>query len=140
MVRILATMAFAFLFLLPIISLSATRTEAGETVQSAASHSGDYVFFIVQNEEVPLAAAPSFDNVSSYILWIALASFVLTIAFVYSTWYLSVRKNICELTGKLSPAARRSFRMASGFFHPIRSYRLAKEAEDTVASMYFNYN
>ena len=52
---------------------------------------------------------------------------------------MTIRKNTYELTGKLSPASRKEFRMSSGYFHPIRAYQLAKEAEATVASMYVNY-
>lgn len=133
----LATIAFVFLFLLPILGLMATKTNADQTA-TTASHSEDYVFFIVQNEDVPLAAAPGTD-VSAYILWIALISFVLTIGFIYSAWYISVRKNTWELSGKLSPMDRKAFKLSSGFFHPIRAYQLSKEAEATVASMYVNY-
>lgn len=133
----LATIAFVFLFLLPILGLMATKTNADQTA-TTASHSGDYVFFIVQNEDVPLAAAPGTD-VSAYILWIVLISFVLTIGFIYSAWYISVRKNTWELSGKLSPMDRKAFKLSSGFFHPIRAYQLSKEAEATVASMYVNY-
>ena len=136
-VNILATIAFVFLFLLPILGFMTTETNADQTAQ-AASYSDDYVFFVVQNGEVPLAAAPHTD-VSSYILWVALASFVLTVLFIYSGWYLSIRRNTWELSGKLSVANRKKLKMSSGFLHPIRAYQLSKEAEATVASMYINY-
>lgn len=137
LVNILATAAFLFLFLLPVLGFSATKAEAGETVQGITS-TGDYIFFIVENDEVPLAATPT-QNVSGYFLWISVACFASIVVFVYSAWYLSIRRNIRELTGKLSTVERREFKLASGFFHPIRSYQLAKEAEDSVASMYIGY-
>ena len=137
-VNILATIAFVFLFLLPVIGFFATDVNAVSTTQSAASYSNDYVFFIVQNEDVPLSAVPT-TNISSYILWIGLASFVVVMVFVYSAWYLSIRRNIWELSSKLTPLERRTIKVAMGFFHPVRSYRLAKETEDSVASMYMNY-
>ena len=136
-VNILATIAFVFLFLLPMIGFMATETSADQTAQSA-SYSDDYVFFVVQNGEVPLAAAPHTD-VSSYILWVVLASLILTILFVYSGWYLSIRRNTWELSGKLSVSNRKKLKMTSGFLHPIRAYQLSKEAEATVASMYVHY-
>ena len=133
----LAAIAFIFLFLLPILGFMTTEINADATAQ-AASYSNDYVFFIVQNGDVPLAAAPHAD-VSTYILWVSLASFILTVLFIYSGWYISIRRNTWELSGKLSLANRRKLKMSSGFLHPIRAYRLAKEAEATVASMYINY-
>lgn len=134
-VRILAAIAFIALFLLPVIGLMATEAGAGETAESASVHSGDYVFFVVQNEDVPLAAVPMSDT-SSYIMWISLAFLAITIMSLYSAWYLSIRRNIVEMSGKLSPADRRFFNDSRSFFHPIRSYQLAKDAEDSVASMY----
>ncbi len=136
-VSILATIAFAVLFLLPILGFMATDTNAVQTAQTA-SFSDDYVFFVVQNGEVPLAAAPH-TNTSSYILWVTLASFILTMCLVYSGWYLSIRRNTWEISGKLSIDKRRKLKMSSGFLHPIRAYQLAKDAEASVASMYINY-
>ncbi len=133
----LAAIAFTFLFLLPITGFLSTETNAGQTAESA-SYSGDYVFYVVQNGEVPLAAVPHTDA-SSYIVWVSLASFVLTVLFIYSGWYISIRRNTWELSGKMSIANRRKLKMTSGFFHPIRAYQLSKEAEATVASMYVNY-
>ncbi len=138
LVHMLAITAFIALFLLPVLAFLSTEVSADKTAESAAVHTGDYVFFVVQNEDVPLAAAPTVDA-SAYIIWIGLASFAVMIMFVYSAWYMSVRSNIRELTGKLLPMERKAFYTPQGFFHPIRSYRLAKEAEDTVASMYVNY-
>ena len=138
LVDILAAIAFVFLFLLPVLGFMTTTAVAGETSEIAASGSQDYTFFIVQTNETPLAAAPSAD-LSSYILWIGLASFALIVGFIYSTWYFSVRRNIRELSERMSPMERRAFVIPQGFLHPIRSYRLEQEAEDTVASIYTRY-
>ncbi len=135
MVHILATIAFIFLFLLPIIAFTSTSAQAGATADSAAAFSGDYVFFVVQDNEVPLAAAPSTD-MPSYIIWISLASLAVMTLFTYSAWYLNIRKILTELSYKLSPNERGSFVISKGYLHPIRSYQLAKEAENSVASMY----
>lgn len=138
-VNTLATIAFVCLFLLPVLGFVTTTTEAGETTQSAVTHSDDYVFFIVQdNSDVPLATAPTPD-VSSYILWTGLASFAIVILFMYFAWYLSVRRNLRELSDRLSPLERSAYIIPQGYLHPVRSYRLAKEAEDTVASIYTRY-
>ena len=135
-VHVLATIAFIALFMLPVIGFMATEANAGQTSQSMTSN-GDYVFFVVQNEEVPLAAAPTV-NVSAYILWVALAALMITIGFIYSAWYLTMRRNINELSYKLSPAERRAIQVSQSFFHPIKCRRLARETEATIASMYLN--
>ena len=136
-VNALATIAFIVLFLLPVLGFMANETGAAETAESAAV-TGDYVFFVVQNDDVPLAAAPTNAGTASYLLWTALAAFVIMIFFIYSAWYLSVRRNIRELSYKLSPADRRALSVPNSFLHPIRCYQLSKEAEDTVASLYIN--
>ena len=133
----LAAIAFIALFLLPLLGLSAETTQAVATDQAATS-SGDYIFYIVENNNVPLAAVPSADA-SVYVFWVTLAAFGLMLLFVYSTWYLSVRKNLGELSGRLSPVERRTYNIPYGFLHPVRSYRLEKEAEDIVVSRYSNY-
>ena len=132
----LATIAFIALFLLPVIGFMATETGAAATAESAVSN-GDYVFFVIQNDDVPLAAAPSV-NMSAYILWVALGALAITILFIYSTWYFSMRQNVRELAYKLSPAERRSINVPYSFFHPVKCYRLVKETEDNVASLYLN--
>lgn len=135
-VNTLATIAFIALFLLPVLGFFATETNASSTETAAVTGDG-YVFYIVQNNtEVPLAAAPRTD-ISTNIMWIGLASFVIVMMFVYSTWYVTTQNNIRELSNKMTPFERSSFRKGAGlFFHPIRCHQLAKEAEDTVASMY----
>lgn len=134
--NILATLSLFALFSLPFLGFKATETIASSTSESAVSHSGDYVFFIVDDGEVPLAAAPK-ANVSSYIMWVALVSFAVMVLFIYSAWYLTTRRNILELTYKMTPFDRKAFSVTS-FFHPIRCRRLAREAEATVAS-YMSY-
>ncbi len=137
-VYLLSAIAFFVLFLFPLLSLKTTVVSADATESSAAVHNGDYVFFVVQNEEVPLAAAPT-SNDAAFIIWVGLASFAAVIIFIYSAWYMSVKSNIRELTERLLPNERKMFYSKQSFFHPIRSYRLSKEAEDTVASLYFSY-
>ena len=135
-VHVLATIAFIALFLLPMTGFMAKEANAVQTAESMTSN-GDYVFFVVQNEEVPLAAAPAGD-VSSYILWVALAALLITISFIYSAWYMTMRRNINELSYKLTPAERRAIQLSQSFFHPIKCRRLARETEATIASMYIN--
>ncbi len=136
-VNILASISLTALLFLPVLGFMTTETIASSTVESASSHSGDYVFFIVDNGDVPLAAAPKTD-VSSYIVWAVLAAFTVMIMFIYTAWYFTTRRNIYELSSKIPAFERKGFLAGSGFFHPIRSRRLAREAEAAVASMYID--
>ena len=136
-VYILAAIAFITLFLLPIIGLSAVKAQAGATDQTAVSSDG-YVFYIVESNDVPLAATPSAD-VLVYVFWITLAAITVMVLFVYSAWYLSIRRNLFELSGRLSLSERRAYDLHYGFLHPVKSYRLEKEAEDMVVSRYSRY-
>ncbi len=136
-VYILATIAFAALFLLPLMGFSAVGAKAGSTIETASS-SGDYIFYVVENSEVPLAAAPA-GEASAYVLWFTAVSMAIMIFFLYSTWYLSIRRNLGELSERLPLTERGNFNVACGFFHPVRSYRLEKEAEDIVVSRYSKY-
>ena len=136
-VHLLAMIALISLFLLPMIAFMGADTQAGATAQSAAVQSGDYVFFVVQdNNDVPLAATPKSTDVSSYVIWISLASLTMMVIFSYSAWYMNIRRILRELSFKLTPSERRTYKVSQGFLHPVRSYQLAKEAENTVASMY----
>ena len=138
-VDVIIIIALTLLLLVPLLGLSPIRTTAGETADTVKAHSGDYVFFIVSDgEDVPLAASPTTEN-PSYVLWICLTSAALMILFVYTGWYLTIRKNLRELSGRLLPSERRAYRVEQGYFHPIRCYQLAREAEDQVASIYNSY-
>ncbi len=137
-VNLMATIAFIVLFLLPLLGLMTTNVTADVTAESAGSHTGDYVFFIVQQDEVPLAAVPD-TGMSPSVLYIALAYFSLMMLFVYVAWYMSVRRNMNELSARLLPGERNRYMVPQGFFHPIRCYRLSKEAEDAVASTWANF-
>ena len=137
MVQLLLVFALAVLFALPMMWMSAIRATADETAEAATAHSQDYVFFVVEEGDVPLAEAPSVAT-PSYVLWVCLASSALMILFIYTGWYLTVQKNIRELSGRLLPSERRAFYVAQGFLHPIKCYQLSREAEDRVASIY-NY-
>ena len=137
-IQLLIVFALTILLLIPMMWLSAVRATADETTQTAAVSGGDYVFFIVDQGDVPLAAVPTTGD-PSYVLWICLSSAALMVLFVYTGWYLTVRKNLRELSDKLLPMERKAYRVTQGYFHPIRCYQLAKEAEDQVASIYNKY-
>lgn len=128
----LAATAVIALYLILITGLNTIVANATATGEFASS-SGDYIFYIIENNEVPLAAVPA-KNASVYILWITLASFAVMIIFMYLAWYLSTRRTVRELTGRLTPAERRACMVSNDFLHPVKLFRLEKEAEDMVIS------
>lgn len=131
------SIAFLVICLIPIMGLIKTTVNADSTISEISSQSDDYVFFVVSENETPLAAIPS-DQSYSYFIWIVLGTLVMFTFFVYTSWYLTIRKNLWELSGKFSPAERNILKSPNGFFHPVRSYRLYKEAETEVATLYSN--
>ena len=137
-VHVLIVFAFIVLMLIPMLGFTAASVTADETAQTAVSHSGDYVFFIVEQSDVPLAAAPM-TSTPSYVFWICLSCALLMIMFVYTGWYLTVRRNIAELTARLLPSERKAYQVTQGFLHPVKCYQLAREAEDQVSSIYNKY-
>ncbi len=137
-VQALIAFTFIILMLIPMLGFSVVNVTADETAQTAVSHSGDYVFFIVEQQDVPLAAAPSLGT-PSYVMWVCISCALLMVLFVYTGWYLTVRKNIAELTSRLLPSERSAYIVEQGFLHPVKCYQLAREAEDQVASIYNKY-
>ena len=140
MFRKTANIVIAFiifvLLLIPFMRLFPSQINADSTQgQIEEFNSGDYVFFIVEENEVPLSAIPE-DKSSAFLLWIVLLTLATFGVFAYSSWYLSLRRNLWELSGKLSPMKRKALKVPNGYFHPVRSYRLCKEAEHDVASVY----
>ena len=140
MIDLICTISFVLLCLIPLMGLIKTTVIAGSTSSTVTSESGnDYLFFIVEESETPLAAIPT-NSSNYYVIWIVCGLICMFLLFVYTSWYLAIRKNLWELSGKVSPIERKILTAPNGFFHPIRSYRLYKETENEVARMYSNIN
>ncbi len=138
-VDVLIIIAITILLLIPMLGFSPLKTTADETAGTATEYADDYVFFIVDNEkDVPLAAVPTTGN-PSYVLWICLTSAALMGLFVYTGWYLTIRKNLRELSSRLLPSERSAYHVEQGYLHPLKCYQLARDAEDQVASIYNKY-
>lgn len=132
------SIAILIICLIPISGMINTTVNADSTSSQIVSDADDdYVFFVVDEGRTPLAAIPS-DQSFSYLIWIVAGTLCMFVLFVYTSWYLTIRKNLWELSGKVSPIERKALKTPNGFFHPIRSYRLFKEAEHEVASFYSN--
>ena len=140
MARKIVNIAIAFIMLIiimiPVTIMLKTDVNAVSTSDEISSYDdGDYVFFIVDKGETPLAMIPA-NQSSHYVFGIVIFTLCVFAFFIYSSWYLTVRMSLWELSGKLPSAKRKSFKVPNGFFHPVRSYRLCKEAEHDVVSVY----
>ena len=134
--RFLIILAVTIICITPAFALGLYNTKADTTAQSVGnSANNDYVFFIIDNEQAPLAAIPT-ELSTRYIPWFTLTVIVFIAIFIYISWYLNIRSNLWELSGKLPPAKRYALKRSMGFFHPVRSYRMCKEAEQDVVSIY----
>lgn len=139
-INFICTISFVILCLIPLMGFIKATVSADPTKPSVTSQADDdYLFFIVDESETPLAAIPS-NSSYYYVIWIVAGLICMFLLFVYTSWYLAIRKNLWELSGKVSPIERNALTAPKGFFHPIRSYRLYKEAENEVARLYSNIN
>lgn len=136
--KILLAMLIILLIAAPICFLLKTNADADITTQSATSHDGDYVFFVVEDSEVPLAAIPtvSHDNsIQTLVATVALVT-LLVLATTYLAWYLTIRYNLYRLAQKLPANERSSFVLSNSYLHPLTAYRLSKEAEYSITRQY----
>lgn len=128
----LITLIVIILISIPIVGAFELNVGADEPTQSIQTfNDGDYVFFIVDEGEVPLAAAPSTIDPSPFLLSLVILALAVCI-FGYSAWYLTIRNSVGELSNMMSPSERRILCNANSYFHPIRSYLSVKEAEHSI--------
>lgn len=136
-INILITILLLIIVSIPFTVLIREDVSAISTSDEVTSYDDDYVFFVVDEGQTPLAAIPAQQS-SPYLWTIVITTLLVFMVFTYSSWYLSIRKNLWELSGKLPSVERNALKVPNGFFHPLRSYRLCKEAEHSVASVYSN--
>lgn len=117
------------------IKIAAFADEVDETALEIAAN--DYVFTILPQDEVPMAAAPvkSFSFIPVAIIMTAIA--ISLIAYLY--WFSYVRNNIRELAVLMTPYEKRSILDGNiSFLHPIKLIETVKAAEFSVAGKFMN--
>ena len=138
-IRPMIILLLAILIATPIVFVAKVNIGASSNVVVTSSESSsdeDYTFILIEEEDIPLAAAPSSvaSNVTAAVVGLIFAS----ITFGYLYWYLVIRKNIFELTVALSPAERKEIYKNVNIIHPRKVLYAQREAEAYVAKKYFN--
>lgn len=119
--------------------LSANSIGADEPTQTIQSYDNDYVFFVLEDSKVPLAATPVASASPSASI-IVVGAFVLVIVFGYILWYLNIKHNTAMLVSVSPIKSRKDLIDTNSILHPIRSYRASKEAEYSVTQKYFFFS
>ena len=115
----------------------AAETEGSEMTENVVLEeaSQDYDLVVLQDEAVPLAAAPE-HNYGSMVIWVVSLSLIIAIAATYGVWYTVYRKRILALTEALPQAEAEKIREDVTFLHPMKVARTEKEIENRIASSF----
>ena len=115
------------------VKIAAFAQEANDNAMLVSEQ--DYVFTILPQDEVPMAAAPTknFSFVPVIIIMTAIA--ISLIAYIYRFTYM--RNNIQELSVLMTPSERKSILDGNiSILHPIKLRETVKAAEFSVAGKF----
>lgn len=135
----LLALVLVLLILVPILFLSGNYTSADQTVDSIHATDNDYIFFVVDQGSVPLAATPTLHHYENFSFYFVIVATVSVLLFIYSMWCLTIRHNANVLVEKLPVFLRSELRNTKVFLHPIRSLQAIKDAEYCVTYKYVSY-
>lgn len=126
---------------IPICILLNMKADADETTQTVQEYDNDYVFFVLEDSKVPLAAAPiSHSSHTNMTFAFVSFAFISVFAFGYLLWYLSIKHTTAMLVSVSPIMLRKDLIERNSILHPIRSYRASKEAEYSVTQKYFFFS
>jgi len=137
--KILLVIAVLALMLIPILAFTQKSVGADETDTAISSDNGDYVFFVVEEGQTPLAALPSARTNHDSLTWFVVLSSVFVAAFIYSMWCLTLKHNANVMVEKLPVFLRGDLRSKNVFLHPLATAQAIKDAEYCVTFKYVNY-
>ena len=114
-------------------SMDAVSTET--EIAHAGQEINDYDLIVMEDEQLPAAAAAPVDNKASKALWVMTAVFVLVLLIGYELWYEGMLGRIKTLSvgdseedGILKDVSR---------LHPFKTVNARKEMETKAAEEYF---
>lgn len=140
LIKPLIIVLLAILIATPIVFAAKVNIDASANVVVTSgdtkSSDEDYTFVLIDEEDIPLAAAPKSvsSNVTAAVVGLILAS--ITLGYFY--WYMMVRRNIAELAVALSPSEKDEIYRNVRITHPRRLLDAEREAEAYVANKYFD--
>lgn len=122
---------------IPVLAILEKRADADATKSSITSFNEDYVFFVIEDNQTPLAAAPVTHNYSS-ILWIVLGLATVLIFFAYSLWFVNTKSATELIVADLPESIRSKIVTKASFFHPIITQSACEEAVYSATEKYFD--
>lgn len=136
--KVLLVVVAVVLISIPLLMLFEKKADAVETKSTITSYDGDYIFFVVEDNKTPLAAAPH--QSSANILPIIIVGFVsgLLIISAYTLWYINLKNIASNLIYVLPESLREEMINKTSFFHPVRLKSVCEEAAHNVANQYMN--
>jgi len=135
--KILFLVIAIILVSIPILAMLEKKADADETQSSITSFNDDYVFFVIEDNKTPLAAAPVSHNYSS-LLWIVLGVATVLIFFGYSVWYVNIKDATELIVADLPENVRKNIITKASFFHPITTQFACEEAVYSATESYFD--
>lgn len=135
--KIMIVFAIILLVALPICVFCEISAQADSTQETVTTHNDDYVFFVVEDTQTPLAAAPVIAaNTVSPVLWVVLATFIGVLSICYISWYMMLLHNTNTFINKMPSYLRNKRLFRGSILHPIRSMELSEELAYDVANKY----
>lgn len=136
--KILLVFVVILLVTIPIMAYYEISAEAGSTEESITTYNDDYIFFVVEDNKTPLAAAPHVTSTHvSPVLWVVVSTFIGVLGICYISWYLMLRENTRTFANKLPSYLRNRRTYKGSIFHPIRSMEYSCDMVYDVTKNYF---
>lgn len=138
--KILLAIAIVALIAVPLSATIKTSVNATQPSEKAQLIDNDYVFFIIEDEQTPLAALPSSYTSTNYLPLVISMSAIFVTLFIYSIWCLTIKHNANVLLDKLPIFLRSQLRNSNVFLHPFRTKQAIRDAEYCVTFKYSKFH
>lgn len=144
LVCVLAAIVAGILLSIPVSLLFDKSTMASSDVESqeivnstSVDESGeDYIFVVLDDVKVPLAATPQTTSYSGYVIIAVVISLLFVSILSYTYWYFIVKKNISHYSKLVTKAEIKNLLPANGFLHPRKLAYAEREVESLAAKRY----
>ena len=142
--NVMAFIVAAFLLSLPITFMIDSSAKAAEGTSDKANADGtyvdemgeDYIFVVLEDEEVPLAAAPTHTYSHLALSLVVCISLIIMLGVAYVSWYSMVRKNISNYSYLIPDSELKALVPARAFAHPIELHQAEFEIRYRAANKY----
>lgn len=108
------------------VTSSTSVDEAGE----------EYIFVVLDETKVPLAALPKTTSYSGYVFVAVIISLLFVGVLCYTYWYFIVKKNISHYSKLVTKSELKNLLPTNGFLHPRKLAYAEREVESLAAKRY----